>query len=77
VGDAAARRGFTISQWVDRIVTIVRGHRVMPQFGRTLGQWVAQLQSLGFEVQTQPMSEGTPFANVLLVARVVGNEASA
>lgn len=75
IGDAASRRGFLTSQWVDRIVTFVRGHRVMPQFGRTLVQWVAQLESLGFEVQSQPMSEGTPFANVLLVARVTGNEA--
>ena len=72
VGDAAARRGFLASQWVDAVVTFVRGHRVLPQYGRTLAQWVAQLQSLGFEVQSQPMSQGTPFANVLLVARVPG-----
>lgn len=70
VGDAQARRGFVVSQWVDRIVTFVRGHRVTPQFGRPLTQWVAQLQSLGFDVQSRPMSQGTPFANVLLVARV-------
>ena len=70
VGDAAARRGFAASQWVDRVVTFVRGHRVVPQFGRTLAEWVAQLESLGFAVRSQPMSEGTPFANVLLVARV-------
>jgi hypothetical protein len=70
VGDAASRRGFLISQWVDRVVTFVRGHRVSPQFGRTLAAWVAQLESIGFEVRSQPMSRGTPFANVLLVARV-------
>ncbi|HEY0821688.1 MAG TPA: class I SAM-dependent methyltransferase [Rhizobacter sp.] len=71
VGDAASRRGFVVSQWVDAVVTSVRGHRVLPQFGRTLAQWTAQLESLGFvEVRSQPMSQGTPFANVLLVARV-------
>ena len=70
VGDAAARRGFAISQWVDRLVTRVRGHRVTPVYCRTLAVWVAQLESLGFEVQSLPMSKGTPFANVLLVARV-------
>jgi O-methyltransferase involved in polyketide biosynthesis len=70
VGDAASRRGFITSQWVDAVVTFVRGHRVTPQFGRTLAQWITQLESLGFEVRSQPMSEGTPFANVLLVARV-------
>ncbi|MEP6875104.1 MAG: class I SAM-dependent methyltransferase [Burkholderiales bacterium] len=70
IGDAADRRGFRISQWVDAIVTFVRGHRVPPQFGRALAQWVAQLESLGFEVASEPMSQGTPFANVLLIARV-------
>lgn len=70
IGDAASKRGFLASQWVDAVVTFVRGHRVTPQFGRTLAAWVAQLESLGFEVRSQPMSQGTPFANVLLVARV-------
>jgi SAM-dependent methyltransferase len=70
VGDAAARRRFTASQWIDRIVTFVRGHRIMPLFGRPLAAWIAQLEALGFEVRSQPMSGGTPFANVLLVARV-------
>lgn len=70
VGDAARKRGFWTSQWVDAVVTFVRGHRVVPQYGRTLAQWMAQLQALGFTVQSQPMSQGTPFANVLLVARL-------
>ncbi len=68
VGDAASPRGFAISQWVDRIVTTVRGHRVAPTWGRPLAAWVQQLQSLGFDVHSVPMSQGTPFANVLLVA---------
>jgi SAM-dependent methyltransferase len=68
VGDASHTRGFAISQWVDRLVTRVRGHRVAPTWGRSLPQWVALLQSLGFVVHTVPQSQGTPFANVLLVA---------
>ena len=68
VGDAASRRGFAISQWVDRTVTRIRGHKVSPTWGRTLDEWIALLQRLGFSVQPIPMSEGTPFANVLLVA---------
>ena len=36
---------------------------------RTLADWVAQLESIGFAVKSQPMSAGTPFANVLLVGR--------
>ena len=70
VGDVAARRGFWASQMVDRLVTFVRGHRVAPQYGRPLAQWVTRLQGLGFEVRSEPMSQGTPFANVLLVAQV-------
>jgi SAM-dependent methyltransferase len=70
VGDASARPRFLISQWVDAMVTRIRGHRVLPQFGRTLAEWVAHLESLGFGVRPQPMSQGTPFANVLLVATV-------
>ncbi|VTU29871.1 Trans-aconitate methyltransferase [Variovorax sp. PBL-H6] len=69
VGDAASRRGFAISQWVDRTVTRIRGHRVSPTWGRTLSEWTALLHGLGFSpVQSVPMSAGTPFANVLLVA---------
>jgi SAM-dependent methyltransferase len=69
VGDAASRRGFAISQWVDRTVTRIRGHRVSPTWGRTLVEWTSLLQRLGFSaVQSIPMSAGTPFANVLLVA---------
>jgi SAM-dependent methyltransferase len=68
VGDAASTRGFAISQWVDRTVTRIRGHRVSPTWGRTLAEWTALLQRLGFAVHSIPMSQGTPFANVLLVA---------
>jgi SAM-dependent methyltransferase len=68
VGDAANTGGFDISQWVDRIVTTVRGHRVAPTWGRSLPQWVGLLAQLGFQVQVMPMSQGTPFANVLLIA---------
>jgi len=72
IGDAASKRGFLVSQWVDRVVTFVRGHRVVPQFCRPLSAWTAQLESLGFAVRSLPMSQGTPFANVLLVAQVRG-----
>jgi hypothetical protein len=67
VGDAASRRGFAVSQWVDRVVTLARGHRSPPTFGRPLTDWIALLQRLGFAVRSVPMSRGTPFANVLLV----------
>ena len=68
VGDMASRGGFAVSQWVDRTVTRVRGHSVSPTWGRPLADWDALLQRLGFAVQQLPMSQGTPFANVLLLA---------
>ena len=78
VGDAASKQGFAISQWVDRVVTVARGHRVPPTWGRPLLEWTQLLQGLGFEVRAVPQSQGTPFANVLLVAdRVVGPAAGA
>jgi SAM-dependent methyltransferase len=70
VGDAASRRGFAISQWVDRTVTRIRGHRVSPTWGRPLDDWMLLLERLGFKVHSIPMSAGTPFANVLLVADI-------
>ena len=72
VGDAAARRGFAASQWVDRVVTFVRGHRVRPEFGRPLADWKARLADLGFQVTSRPMHAGTPFANILLVGDLDG-----
>ena len=68
IGDMAQAGGFRASQWVDRIVTWTRGHRVPPTWGRPLADWQALLRALGFAVQPLPMSAGTPFANVLLVA---------
>lgn len=72
IGDAAQQRGFRISQWVDRTVTRIRGHRVAPTWGRTLEAWIALLQQTGFAARPVPMSQGTPFANVLLVATAEG-----
>jgi SAM-dependent methyltransferase len=70
VGDAAAGLGFKISNWVDAVVTLARGHRLSRLYCRPLADWIASLQKLGFVVESKPMSKGTPFANVLLVAQV-------
>lgn len=70
VGDAAAGLPFRISNWVDRTVTFVRGHRLGTLYCRPLTAWVAALEDLGFQVRSIPASQGTPFANVLLEARL-------
>ncbi len=72
VGDAGQRWRFAISQWVDRLATGVRGHRKAPTWGRSVAQWTALLRGLGFTVAHRPMSQGTPFANVLLVCDAGG-----
>ena len=72
VGDASQRWRFAASQWVDRVVTSVRGHRTPPTWCRTLDQWHAALQAIGFTVRALPMSHGTPFANVLLHCEAQG-----
>ena len=70
VGDASAGWPFRMSTWVDRAVTLARSHRRPRLFCRSLGEWQALLTGLGFEVDTEPMSEGKTFANVMLVCRV-------
>jgi hypothetical protein len=69
VGDADGGFSFHWSRWVDRIATLARGHGWVRLYCRSLGQWKAALARLGFAVDVLPMSEGTLFANVLLVAK--------
>ena len=68
VGDERGGPGFVVSQWVDRIVTRIRGHRVTPTFCRPLADWIELLQHKGLSVDASPMHKGTPFANILLRA---------
>ncbi|MDP1685759.1 trans-aconitate 2-methyltransferase [Hydrogenophaga sp.] len=70
VGDAGAGLTYRICNGVDRLVTYTRGHRLPRLYCRTLADWVGELQRLGFEVETEPMSGRKPFANVMLVCRV-------
>ncbi len=72
VGDASAGLPYHLCNWVDHAVTFIRGHRLPRLYCRTLADWVALLESHGFTVETDPMNEGKPFANVMLVCRVPG-----
>jgi SAM-dependent methyltransferase len=67
--DSGQGLSFRITRWAERIACWSRG-----QFGQRLlyrhaDEWVALLSSLGFSVTAEPMSEGTPFGNVLFIAR--------
>ena len=68
VGDAEAGWRFRVTLLGDWLITLVRGTPWPRFWTRPLTQWIALLERLGFDVDAQPMSEGTPFANVLLVA---------
>lgn len=69
VGDQSDSLRFRWTVWVDHVVMWLRGHRLERLWCRPLDDWIALLRSLGFDVDARPMSAGTPFANVLLVAR--------
>ena len=67
--DAGAGLAFAftrLSSWFD---AMTRGRARAPIRYRPAGYWREQLEGLGFSVEAQPMSRGTPFANVLFVAR--------
>jgi uncharacterized protein (DUF2062 family)/SAM-dependent methyltransferase len=69
--DAAAGWRFRMVRLGNRLTALARGHW-RPRFAfRTAAEWRAALAELGFEVAVAPMGDGTPFANVLLVARRV------
>jgi 2-polyprenyl-3-methyl-5-hydroxy-6-metoxy-1,4-benzoquinol methylase len=70
IGNAQGGWRFRVSQWVDLVMANAQGHRIRRMYCRPLNDWIHALQTRGFSVTAQPMSEGTPFANVLLVARV-------
>jgi cyclopropane fatty-acyl-phospholipid synthase-like methyltransferase len=67
VGDADGGLRFRYSQWIDKLVMLLRGHFLVATHCRSLAQWRELLIECGFEVQATPMSEGTRFANVLLI----------
>jgi len=67
IGDADGGLRFRYGQWVDKLVMLFRGHLSVNTHCRSAAQWRELLRECGFEVQSIPMSEGTRFANVLLI----------
>jgi SAM-dependent methyltransferase len=71
IADADGGLRFRYSQWVDKLVMLFRGHATVATHCRSAQQWRELLCQCGFEVQAAPMSQGTRFANVLLIAHAV------
>lgn len=71
VSDADAGLRFRFTQWVDQVVMLARGDRPLTLHCRSIKQWRELLRECGFHSRAEPMSHGTPFANVLLIALAV------
>lgn len=70
VNDASGGWRFRFSQWIDRRIAALQGHRFARTWCRPLSEWRLAFESRGFVVEALPMSSGTPFANVMLICRV-------
>jgi SAM-dependent methyltransferase len=71
VADAAGGARFRFTRAIDAAVLLARGHGLARLCCHSVPQWRALLRSCGFESRAEPMSAGTPFANVLLLARAL------
>lgn len=71
VGDAAGGWRFEFSQLVDRCVASIQTRQLVSTWCRPLTEWLSLIEARGFRVDMLPMSNGTLFANVLLVCRAV------
>lgn len=66
--DADAGWRFLLTRIAERVAAIGRGHLRQRFAYRSLSDWRQRVERLGLVVDTRPMSAGTPFGNVLLVA---------
>jgi cyclopropane fatty-acyl-phospholipid synthase-like methyltransferase len=68
VGDTGGGLRFRYGQWSDQLLLLLRRHSFEVQHCRSVAQWCRLLRECGFDSEAKPMSRGTPFANVLLIA---------
>jgi SAM-dependent methyltransferase len=68
IADTAAGWRAGVTRLADHSAVLLRG-RVPGKFlSRSVGDWSALLVRHGFRIEREPMSQGTPFANILLTA---------
>lgn len=67
--DAGAGFAFHVTKWAERLAGVLRGELRQRLHYRSGAHWVAELARRGFTVEVMPMSEGTPFSNLLFIAR--------
>lgn len=69
--DARTGWAFRLTQLSARFDAAMRGNFATRLHYRSAAEWRAQLEGLGLRVESEPMSERTPFANVLFTARKI------
>jgi SAM-dependent methyltransferase len=67
--DAGAGLAYGVTQVSERLLEAFRGRPRTRLRYRRAQEWAGILGSLGLEVAMEPMSEGTPFANVLFICK--------
>jgi SAM-dependent methyltransferase len=67
--DASAGQRFNVTRCVERLASAARGERGRHLHYRTAREWQTFLEGLGLTVRTEPMSQGTPFSNMLFLAQ--------
>jgi len=67
-GDAAGGLRYYVTSLAEHICCLWRGQGWQALHYRSTAEWIALLEELGFSVDYLPMSQGTPFANVLFRA---------
>lgn len=67
--DAAAGLSFKVTAWSECLMGAVEGRSPPHLRYRRAADWISVLEGLGMKVRAEPMSAGTPFANVLFVAK--------
>lgn len=70
--DADAGWRFATTRSAERLMAVLRGHFRQRFHFRGRAAWEELTRAAGLVVDSQPMSEGTPYGNVLLVARKPG-----
>lgn len=68
VADTAAGWRARFTRLADHSSVILRGRVPGSLLSRSVGDWSALLARHGFRIEREPMSQGTPFANILLTA---------
>lgn len=66
--DAAMGWRFTVTALVERLCAWARFDIRQRYHYRSRAEWITALEARGFRIRVEPMSSGTPFANVLMLA---------